>query len=216
MILDDKIIKICDEIIKKYRTSEFFIDYWVNKVRISSININHTVILKFDIDKKELTDYPRKLNECYHLLPVTKYHYCNDDEERDLDLKNYHKYNSDNEHDKQYRELVKGFNEMFDETYYAGYPFDVLKRECDNISNAFNTSTPCMEFRYLKHHSTVSLDLLNQLIHGEDIRAIYLKLLETEHPLFVKYKSNIRGVPVNMYGAVAARITEGDYFVRIR
>ena len=215
MIIDDKLIRLCDEIIQKFKTDDFLLAYNSEKCEIRCINRNHTAILKIIVNKEVLLDYPKE-EGCY-VLPVKGNHYC-DEHPVELDFKGYHIFHSDNERDMILLDLLPGsiIDGMIDNSDYCNYPFDTLKQEMYDVDHAFEMShSPSISFRYEKNHSTISTSLLKECIFG-DVKKMAFKVLLSEAPLYLKYNTVFEDLVFSVYGAVAPRVdTEGDSFIRL-
>lgn len=214
MILDDKLIRLGDTIIRTCRTDLLMFQYQVNRVVISALNRNHTVILKIIVKRENLTDYPEVPS--IYFLPVNGHNSWDDGKDVSLNLNEYKEFDSENIGDVTYHDLVTNLNcKIFVENGYKCYPFKGIASMV-KISYYF-MDNPSIDFKYNDYGNTISSNYLKEAFVGDIKDSLLLKLCHTDSPLFLQYDTMFGDLPAKVYGAIASRLeTVSDLMIRIR
>ena len=209
MILDDKLINLCDVICKQFDTEEFLFVYDSDKVIIKTINRGRFSILHLEINKNELTDYPN-YPSIYSLdvkprsfmlenepeLILSSYAHCDDD----------HLIN-----------LVCSFEIYMRRCEgYVQYPFKEFEYIMTKLKERFPTENMRLEFRYNKFNSVYSVNSLEKLLFGENAECIRFKLIGSDMPLYLNYNTVLDDLNINVYGVHAPLIEViADDWIRV-
>ena len=202
MILDDKLISLCDRVCKQFDNEYFVFYYFEDRVVIKCINRGHFSILSLVIDKGELKDYPKY---CGLYVMDVKTRSLFNDEDAELILDSYEEFSS--ELPEEIIKLVGTFDKpMYNTNDYIRYPFDVFNNTLTRLHKKMSGESMRIEVSYKKYTSHFSVDSLKKLVIGEDAKSIWLKLIGTDMPLYLNYKVVVDGLNVNVYGVHAPLI----------
>lgn len=207
MKLNYKLQRVCGEIVSNFRTNTLILQDYFNHAVISSLNRNHTAILKVIINREELMNVHSL--EGMYVLPVKGSGYYNHNPELQLDA--FREFNYDDGVDSNYFNACNIFsNNMGNDQGYDRYHFKVLNHKLEKIDESSEASHTIFKIKQKEFEGRFSIELLREVFFG-DITNLWLKLLGNESPLCVRYEVNVADVKANVYGVIAPVLNEEDY-----
>ena len=210
----DRLIDLCNTFLdNSFRTDCFILEERnPNNAIISSINRNHTSLLKVRVGNDDSIVYPMDR----YILPVKRVGSIEDDDYSfEVDSSEWRKYNPRDPGESYFMKNCSMFDKEIFQDDYAAYPFDIFEKELNNISKIFGTNLT-IDYRLGEFNTVISTELVQELLIGEGTEFIQFKLLHTDDKLYLKYNASFNDLPVTVYGVVAPRIkVEGRSFLRV-
>lgn len=213
MIVDDKIINLCNQVLDNYFRTDYFIIEERNETDciVSSMNTSSTSLLKIRVGDNNSIIFPTD----NYILPVEKEGNIEEGYTYKARLRGLIEYDCNDTGHYHAMMMCSGFdNEIFKDDY-APYPFEDFKKIL--VFTSKNYSNPAIEFVYRGYKSVISTGILEDLLIAKNIEYIQFKLLGTDDKLYFKYNAIFEDFPVTVYAVVAPRLeVDGDAVIVVR